>query len=79
MVRTVQCACGAVLEGATGELLLAAVERHAAGDHVDALWRGGPSLDDLRRQVAGLGRRLETLEQSLGTTARRAATEGGKQ
>lgn len=65
MVRSVRCACGTTLSGETGEQLLAAVERHAAADHADETWRGGPALDDLRRQVVGLGRRVQTLERAL--------------
>ena len=66
-MEAVQCSCGAVLEGTTGESLLAAVERHGAEAHAEETWRSGPSLDDLRGRVAGLGRRVETIERSLGT------------
>lgn len=65
MAHTMRCSCGAALAGETGELLLAAVERHAVEGHVEPSWRSGPTLHDLRRQVAGLGRRVETLELAL--------------
>lgn len=45
--------------------MLAAVERHAVAEHVDETWRGGPGVDDLRRQVVGLGRRVEAVERAL--------------
>ena len=65
MLRSIRCACGATLSGATGEQLLAAVERLAVAEHADGTWRSGPGLDDLRRQVVVLGRRVETLERAL--------------
>lgn len=57
------CACGTLLQGATGELLLEAVERHALELHREPSWRNGPSLADLRDQVVALCRRVERLEQ----------------
>lgn len=67
MLLTVTCSCGALLEGTSGESLLTAVEGHAAEAHAETAWRWGPSLGDLRGQVALLGRRVETIERSLGT------------
>jgi len=58
---------GLAAQIATGESLLAAVERHATEAHAQEPWRWGPSLDDLRGQVVQLGRRVETIERSLGT------------
>ena len=47
--------------------MLAAVERHAAEAHPSDAWRLGPQpLDVLRNEVAGLARRMETIERSLG-------------
>ena len=63
MAHEVRCACGAVLRGATGELLLEAVERHAVELHAEPMWRRGPALADLREQVAALGARVEQLER----------------
>jgi hypothetical protein len=57
------CACGTVLHGATGELLLEAVELHAVETHPEPTWRHGPSLADLRHQVVALCRRVERLER----------------
>lgn len=68
MAQTIRCACGVTLSGETGEQLLAAAERHVSEEHLDETWRSGPGLDDLRRQVVGLGRRVETLERALAET-----------
>lgn len=66
-MQAARCSCGAFLKGATGDALLTAVERHATEAHPEQTWRVGPTLDDLRSQVVGLGRRVETIERSLGT------------
>lgn len=65
-MQTARCSCGALLKGRTGDSLLTAVERHATEAHAEQAWRAGPTLEDLRSQVAGLGRRVTTLERSLG-------------
>jgi hypothetical protein len=62
MSHEVECSCGAVLRGGTGELLLEAVERHAIELHAEPTWRRGPTLADLRAQVSALGARVERLE-----------------
>lgn len=71
MAKSTGCACGAILEGATGTELLSAVERHLEAAHPELGWAvGRDAVGALAVRVSALERRVRTIEQPrVGMTA----------
>ena len=54
MTRTIRCFCGAAFAGESGELVLAAVERHVLVAHAEVVAGGERALTNREEQVAAL-------------------------
>lgn len=77
MTRAARCACGATLDGETGELLLAAVERHALVAHPEVFATAERRLTEREEQIAELvatGRTNHEVALALGLGAKTVET-----